>query len=380
MSEHFDVAIVGAGIVGLSQAYEASRRGLRTIILERSPWAQGASIRNFGMLWPIGQPEGALRQIALRSRAIWVDVCGRAGLWHDACGSVHLVTREDELAVLEEFVERSGGPDHRVELWDRQTVLARSPAARRDTVIGGMFSPDEVCVDSPRAVAGLARWLREEQGVTIRWSQPVTRIEAPAVYTATGVVEASRIIVCSGADFEQLYPEAFADVGIRRCKLQMLAAESQPGNWRLGPMVASGLTLRHYENFAACRSLSALRERVAREQPLLDRFGIHVMASQHSNGEIILGDSHEYDADISPFDKSEIDELMLAELHRIIDLPSWRISRSWNGTYAKMPGRAVYTRDPAPGVRVVNATGGSGMTMSFGLAERLWENWDDFKI
>ena len=107
MSHGQDVGIIGAGIVGLAHAYAAARRGHRVTVFERSAVASGASVRNFGMIWPIGQPFGEARTLALRSREIWLEVLRAADLPHECRGSLHLAYHEDEAQVLHEYAQRS---------------------------------------------------------------------------------------------------------------------------------------------------------------------------------------------------------------------------------------------------------------------------------
>ena len=107
-----------------------------------------------------------------------------------------------------------------------------------------------------------------------------------------------------------------------------------------------------------------------RETPEFDKYGIHVMVSQNGRGEIIIGDSHEYDSAIEPFDKPEIDRLILDYLKTFL-AADIRPTARWHGTYAKHPSLPYLRVSPAPNVTVVTATGGAGMTLSFGLAERV---------
>ena len=45
--------IIGAGIVGLATARALSLKGFKVTVIERSGKAVGASVRNFGMIWPL---------------------------------------------------------------------------------------------------------------------------------------------------------------------------------------------------------------------------------------------------------------------------------------------------------------------------------------
>lgn len=85
-----EIAIVGAGIIGLAHAYLAARAGKKVAVFERNPAALGASIRNLGMIWPIGQPHGPLHALAIRSRPVWLGVLQEAGLPFSPSGAFAL--------------------------------------------------------------------------------------------------------------------------------------------------------------------------------------------------------------------------------------------------------------------------------------------------
>ncbi|HEX4130168.1 MAG TPA: TIGR03364 family FAD-dependent oxidoreductase [Pirellulales bacterium] len=374
MAEHADLAVIGGGIVGLAHAWSAARRGKRVLLFERTAAAQGASIRNFGMIWPIGQPAGPLYALAMRSRELWLDAAKATGLWLNPCGSLHLARRKDELAVLEEFAAAASA-ERPCEVLSAAEACDRSPAVRRDGLLGALWSPTEQCVDPRQALRLLPRWLHEGLRVEMHYQTTISHAESTRLTAADGRSwHAEQTIICSGADFETLFPEASAAAGLRRCKLQMLRTVAQPGGWRLGPHLAGGLTLRHYASFEACPSLPALKRRIANENPELDRYGIHVMAAQNEAGEVLLGDSHEYDQSIEPFDKQQIDELILVELRKLLELLDWTIAQRWHGIYARHATEPVFSVEVAPNVTIFSATGGAGMTLAFGLAEQFWQS------
>jgi D-hydroxyproline dehydrogenase subunit beta len=368
-----EIAIVGAGIVGLAHALAAARQGHRVTVFERSEPAVGASIRNFGMVWPIGQPVGQLRDRAMRSRQIWLEMADKGGFFADPVGSLHLVYHPDELQVVEEFVAIAQAADYPVHLLTAQEVAAKSPAAVTAGLLGALWSETEVIVDPREAIHTLPGVLRDVFGVEFHVGQTVTAIAHPHLTVNGETWRAEHIFVCSGADFETLYPQLYRTSGITKSKLQMMRTVPQPSPWRLGPALCGGLTLTHYAAFADCPGLPVLRQRFQAELPFAIDWHIHVMMSQNGQGELILGDSHEYGFTFDPFDRADINTFVLNYLQGFARLPDPTIAATWHGIYAKLPGHTEFIAQPEPGVTVVNALSGAGMTLSFGLAETVVE-------
>ncbi len=364
--------VIGAGIVGLATATALARKGVSVTVMDRHAFAVGASVRNFGMLWPIGQPSGQRYDRATRSLSIWKELCQSAGIWMDPAGSLHLAYDGLEQEVLEGFHDLVK-TERPYRMLTAEEVINLYTAVRSKGLKVGLYSPQECIVDSPLAIRALPAYLSEAFGVKFLWETPIHRVETGAVWSGSQRYDADLVFVCTGPDFEILFPEEFAARSVTRCKLQMMRLGDQPPGWRLGPSLCGGLSLTHYPSFgAAGDALQRLRDRFAMELPDHVRWGIHVMVSQHSDGGLIVGDSHEYGSTLEPFDREEINMAILSYLKRFTDLPGYRVTRTWNGIYTKMTdGSTELVCHPLPGVTVINGLGGNGMTLSFGLAEEV---------
>jgi FAD dependent oxidoreductase TIGR03364 len=369
-TEKVDIAIVGAGIVGLAHAYFAARSRRSVAVFERSPAALGASIRNFGMIWPIGQPAGRLHEMALRSREIWLQVLQHAKLPCLQTGSLHAAYREDEAAVGREFSEKALSLGYQCAWLTPEQTLARTSALRSEGLLGALWSPTELTVDPRHVIRKLPQFLSEQYGVNFYFNTAVQRVESSVLYTANQRYEADAVIVAGGDDFQTLLPDCFRDSGLTRCKLQMMRTVPQPHGWQLGPSLAFGLTFKHYPTFRVCSTLQDLKERIARETPELDQWGIHVMVSQSAMNELTIGDSHEYGLAVNIFDDPAVNRLILDYARAHLSVPTLEIAEQWHGVYAKHPELPYLTLTPAKGVRLVTVTSGIGMTMAFGLAEQ----------
>ncbi len=362
--------VIGAGIVGLATARALSLKGYQVTVIERTQKAVGASVRNFGMVWPIGQPDGVLYNRAIRSKQIWREIADSVGIWYDEVGSLHLAYHDDEWTVLQELFESFTANGRPVTLLDPASIHQNYKGINSENLRGGLFSATEMIVDPREAIAKVPDYLTEYLDVSFIWNTTITEINGNQLKAGNQQYHADKIFVCSGPDLETLYPDLFADQPITKCKLQMMRFAPEEKDWRIGTSICGGLSLIHYHSFKAAASLQKLKSRYNAEMSEYLDNGIHVMVSQNQSGELTVGDTHEYAHTFDPFDKTQMNDQVLAYLKTFAISTNWKMVQSWHGIYPKMTNSATeLVLHPSSNVYIINGLGGNGMTLSFGLAE-----------
>ena len=361
--------VIGAGIVGLATARALALKGYVVDVYERNHKVSGASVRNFGMIWPIGQPSGKLYERAIFSRNCWKEIGNSSDLWYDPVGSLHVAYNNEEWLVLQELFEAFKGEGRDVELLNKEQVLEKSGIASEKNCIGGLYSGEEIIVDPREAISLLPVYFQEILEIRFHWGKTVTAVRTGNIIIGRENAQADQIFICSGSDFETLYPEWFAKFPLTKCKLQMMRLVDE-GSPRIGPALCGGLSLVHYASFKAAPSLDILKRRYQDEMPEYLNWGIHVMVAQNQTGQLTVGDSHEYGLSPDPFDRKFINDLILKYLRQFSSLKNPELTETWNGVYGKLTnGQTEIFDSPEPDVYIFNAVGGAGMTLSFGLAD-----------
>jgi FAD dependent oxidoreductase TIGR03364 len=365
----FDLAVVGAGIVGLAHALAAVRRGWRVVVIDRDAQANGASIRNFGFVTVTGQERGLCWSRAMRSREVWAEVAARAGIRVEHAGLVVAARYPEAVSVLEAFAATEMGQE--CDLLTAAEARRRFPFLRGDGLRAALWSPHELRVESRLAIPALARWLEAAHGVAFLRDTLVYAVDPPRIATSAGTIDAERCVVCPGDEFLALFPERLAAYGLSRCKLHMLRVRPEADHPPLSAAVMSDLGLIRYRGYAELPEAKALRTRLAAERADALANGVHLIAVASADGTLVVGDSHHYGTTPDPFAPDAVDRLILDELEATLGIPSPDVVERWTGTYASAADRLMLVDTPAAAVRIVVITSGTGASTAFAIAEEV---------
>ncbi|MDH5857541.1 TIGR03364 family FAD-dependent oxidoreductase [Lampropedia aestuarii] len=369
---HFDLLVVGAGIVGLAHAYTAARRGLKVCVLERDAACVGASIRNFGFVTVTGQAAGDTWRRARRARQVWGEIAPQAGIPVLHHGLYLRACRPQAHAVLEAFMRTEMGAD--CELLDTDEAARRAPALQLVRAQSVLYSPHEMRVESRSAIAQLTRWLAEVHGVVFRFGEAVLEVATPRVRTARATLYADRVVVCTNTELHGLFAERLAPHALRLCQLQMLRVQPEPG-FRLPGSVMGDLSLVRYHGYSQLPEAAPLLEQIRREDAQSLQHGIHLIVVQSADGSLVVGDSHHYGAVLEPFANEQVDALILRHLRETLQLREATVTQRWVGTYPSSADTDCLIDRPDAATRVVLVTSGTGASTAFGIAEDVFGAW-----
>lgn len=233
--EHYDVAVVGGGAIGLACAWRAAQRGLCTVVLdagEPGAWHVAA-----GMLAPVSEAqfgEHALTTLGLESLRRYPDFCdelGDPGL--RTTGTLVVARDRDEAEALDRlyaFRRRLGLETERL----RPTEARRREPAIAPTVRLALDMPGDHSIDPRRLVAALADACERAGGELRRARVESLNVEGERVTGVTlaggASVSADRVLVAAGVHVARLHglPDA-ARVPVRPVKGQVLRLRDPRG-------------------------------------------------------------------------------------------------------------------------------------------------------
>lgn len=362
----YDIAIVGAGIIGLSHAYAAAKRGLNVLICERTDTPLGASIRNFGFGVVTGQREGEMLSLAKKSRNIWEEWIDLANINAKRNGALLIACNQLEGAVLEAFTKHKAeqyGYDCELLSQKQINALYDGRFSRYSTILHGK---DDQVVFSREAIPQIIQYLSSLPNITIKFSTLVKDIDHVngKLTTSQGHFKAEKIIICSGHDYQTLLADEMEKLNPVVCKLQMLRVRTTE-KFDLKHALFTGLSCTHYDAFRDLPETEALRIAIQHDYPEYVKHGIHLLVTPTPHGDLIIGDSHDYGRHHNPFNSEEIDQILIKLAEDTLNTKVNVIER-WIGEYGAR-GTTPYSVIKASN-KVISVLMRTGLGMSIGPA------------
>lgn len=207
-----DVAVIGAGIIGLSIAWHLADAGVDVVVLERTGIAAEAS----GV-----QPGGVRRQwttrlnceMAQESVAFYRDIGDRlpsaVRARFDACGYVFVADTEEYLAQLRAAVALQRACGVPSEILTPAALEATVPGLTAEAAVGAAYCAEDGYFDNGQAVVEAFADAAESSGVEIRLADVVEVFpqggSAWTLRTAGGAdCQAGAVVLATGYDTPQL--------------------------------------------------------------------------------------------------------------------------------------------------------------------------------
>ena len=268
--DRYDLAIVGAGIIGLATAREllARRPSLRLAVVDRAgEVGTGQTGHNSGVIHAgIYYKPGSLKaQLCVEGAARMYAYCEERGIAFDRCGKVIVALGESELDRLDELERR--GTANRVPGLRRLRAEEITELEPHCTGIAGLHSPNTGIIDFAAVARALADDVRAAGGEVIlgRGVSAVTRQDGGVRLEGTGVA-ARHAVFCAGGQASRL-----------------AVAAGAPADPRIVPFKGQYLRLRAHARDLVRGLIYPVPD------PDLPFLGVHL--TRHISGDVLLGPS-----------------------------------------------------------------------------------------
>ncbi|HEV2464195.1 MAG TPA: FAD-dependent oxidoreductase [Acidobacteriaceae bacterium] len=347
MSDVWDIAIIGAGIVGAACAAACAAQGLHTAIVEAGVIGGGATAAGMGHIVVM---DDSPAQLALTgySQALWRELSGSlpANVEFEQCGTLWVASDEEEMGEVHRKQSLYSSARVSTQVLDSAALAEAEPHLRRP-LPGALLVPSDAVLYPPCA-AGYLIQEAVRQGASIIAPHKVLSARAGVIrLDNNSELRATRIVIAGGADATDLLPE----LPIRKRKGHLVITDRYPGFVRHQLVELGYLKSAH----------SVTTDSVA--------FNIQ----PRKTGQVLIGSSRQYDAEDSTVDHKIVVKMIDRARTFIPELGSLSAIRIWTGFRAATPDKLPLIGQWPGDDSLFLAAGheGLGITTSLGTAQVL---------
>lgn len=344
--ETFDVAIVGAGIVGAACARECALAGMRVAVIEEKIIGGGATAAGMGHIVVMDDSEA---QFALTrySQELWRALLPEFApeVEYESCGTIWVAADEEEMhavATKHAYYSARGVPADVLDLYQ----LAQAEPNLRAGLAGGLLVPQDAVLYPPAAAAWLlAR--AQERGAQLHVGKPVSEITGHGVrLTDNTWISSGFTVNATGAWAPALTP----GLQVRKRKGHLVITDRYPGFLRHQLVELGYLKSAH----------SVTADSVA--------FNVQPRVT----GQILIGSSRQYGNESTTVDREMVRAMLERAQSYMPAIGKLSAIRCWTGFRAATPDKLpLIGPSPEPGLYLATGHEGLGITTSLATGRLL---------
>lgn len=214
-----EAVIIGAGVNGLSAAFQLTRKGIRPVVLERSHIGAGATGKS-GALVRAHYTNPQETQLALASMRIfrgWAEQVGAGDPGLESVGFLRFVAPEDEEALRKNVaMQRELGSDTMIVTPDEIAFI--EPFVNTDDITVAAYEPSSGFADSNATAFGFAQ-AATKRGASIHTGVEAIKVltegeKVVGVETSAGVISTPTVLIAAGAFANRLLLPLGIDLGL----------------------------------------------------------------------------------------------------------------------------------------------------------------------
>ena len=232
MEKEAEVVVVGAGIVGLTTAYNLAKAGKSVIVLEKGDITRGSSAANTAFVWLVYRPPGPLLELGKAALQAYEEIDKIHNIEFERQGSLTIYRDQSWLERQKPFVDaRNKAGLSNLRLINRNEVLDLEPNLASFWA-AGMYNPDDAHINPFHALFAFAGEAKKF-GARIYTSTEVTGINVrnkrvDSVMTNKGEIKAKYVVNACGAYASSLGKMVSLKIPISFQRDQLLVTEEMP--------------------------------------------------------------------------------------------------------------------------------------------------------